>query len=139
MVGVMSRATLFALLYMWSGMTSAENLPDPTRPPAILETTGVAHERPSSGLQSVFISVNRRAAIIDGEMVELGKKHGDAKLIAVNEGNVVLQGAQGRQVLSLFPGVKISRDDTVPDASLAEPEKTSIKPKKKPIARKEKK
>jgi hypothetical protein len=62
-------------------------------------------------LQSIIISRTRRAAIIDGETVELGKKHGDARLTEVNEGSVVLQGAQGRQVLTLFPNVNIVKKE----------------------------
>ena len=50
--------------------------------------------RPSSGLQSTIISISRRAAIIDGKTVELWAKHGNARLIEVNEGSVVLQGAE---------------------------------------------
>lgn len=92
---------------------TAEELPDPTRPPAslaasvIAPASGVAANQPA-GLQSIIISKNRRAAIIDGETVELGGKHGDAKLIEVNEGRVVLRSAQGRQVMTLFPDVKIT-------------------------------
>lgn len=138
-VGAAMRQFIIAVLCLLSSaFCYAEDLPDPTRPPAVLQTAGVMQEKPSSGLQSVLISVNHRAAIIDGEMVELGKKHGDAKLIEVNEGSVVLQGAQGRQVLSLFPGVKISRNDVDLDIPLVKPKKSAIKRKKKPATLKEK-
>jgi hypothetical protein len=99
----------------------AEELADPTKPPASLSapasvTGEVAVVKPA-GLQSILISKQRRAAIIDGETVELGGIHGAAKLIEVNEGNVVLRSAQGRQVLSLFPDVsKISRKELVRSA-----------------------
>lgn len=93
----------------------AEELADPTRPPAALaEPVAGAVQKASevpSGLQSIIISKTRRAAIIDGETVELGKRHGDARLIEVNEGGVVLQGTQGRQVLTLFPNVNISKKE----------------------------
>jgi MSHA biogenesis protein MshK len=93
----------------------AEELADPTRPPAALaEPVAGAVQKASevpSGLQSIIISKTRRAAIIDGETVELGKRHGDARLIEVNEGSVVLQGTQGRQVLTLFPNVNISKKE----------------------------
>ena len=88
----------------------AEELPDPTRPPARFVAPapgGEAVPDQPPGLQSVIISKTRRAAIINGETVELGGKYGDAKLIEVNEGNVVLRSAQGRQVMTLFPDVKI--------------------------------
>lgn len=89
----------------------AEELLDPTRPPVSLAVpvpaSGVA-ATPPTGLQSIIISKTRRTAIIDGESVELGSNYGDAKLIEVNEGSVILQSKQGRQVLTLFPDVMIT-------------------------------
>ena len=39
--------------------------------------------------------------------MELGGKYGNAKLVEVNERGVVLLGKQGKQVMSLFPGVQL--------------------------------
>ncbi len=93
----------------------AEDLPDPTRPPpGIAATSGTATAResaPSSGLRSIIISGTRRAAIIDGKTVELGGQLGRARLVEVNAGSVVLQRGNTRQVLTLFPGVKITRNE----------------------------
>jgi MSHA biogenesis protein MshK len=93
----------------------AENLPDPTRPPGdVITATGAGHGRgveSSSGLRSIIISDTRRAAIIDGKTVELGGRLGNARLVEVNPGSVVLQRGNNRQVLSLFPGVKISHQE----------------------------
>ena len=90
----------------------AEELPDPTLPPASISApvavSGVAAVNQPAGLQSILIGKHRRAAIIDGQTVELGGKHNNATLVEVNAGNVVLRTAQGRQVLSLFPDVKIT-------------------------------
>jgi len=105
------RLTFLIAAILSSAGTVAGELVDPTRPPpdiaAPVVAAGGAAERQPAGLQSVIISSTRRAAIIGGETVELGGKYGDAKLIEVNEGNVVLRGAQGRQVLTLFPDVKM--------------------------------
>ena len=98
----------------------AEDLPDPTRPPASIFApvggTGMAHEMPAEnharGLHTIIISATRRAAIIDGQTVELGEEHGGARLIEVNEGGVVLERGQSRQVLPLFPNIKIIRKKT---------------------------
>lgn len=89
----------------------AGELPDPTRLPAIIGAPadkGQGKNR-APALRSVILSKARRAAIIDGETVELGGRFGEAKLVEVNEGHVVLLGAQGRQVLALFPGVMIKK------------------------------
>lgn len=98
-------AYMLCLLFPVHGY--AEELPDPTRPPTSITLPAPIAGSPPTGLQSIIISQSRRAAIIDGETVELGGKHGDATLIEVGENGVVLQGAQGRQVLTLFPDVKI--------------------------------
>ncbi|TAN76313.1 MAG: hypothetical protein EPN14_08060 [Gallionella sp.] len=104
-----SGVQLSVLCLLFSAFCHAEELPDPTRLPAIIGAPAAAAQAEMPGLQSIIISKARRAAIIDGETVELGGRHGDAKLVGVNEGSVVLQGAQGRQVLALFPGVKITQ------------------------------
>jgi MSHA biogenesis protein MshK len=89
---------------------AVETLPDPTRPPPEIARPAAAEQAAGSGLQSVIIAPGRRAAIINGQTVELGGKYENARLIEVTERGVVLRGPQGRQVLELFPGVEISKD-----------------------------
>ena len=118
--------SVFCLLISVLSPLHAEDLPDPTRPPASIFAPAAgagreATENQSSGLHTIIISETRRAAIIDGQTVELGGEHGDARLIEVNEGGVVLQRAQSRQVLTLFPDVKITQKET-PDKESAEKE-----------------
>jgi MSHA biogenesis protein MshK len=95
----------------------AEVLLDPTRIPAEISAppaAGGEAAAPDSGLQSVIIAPGRRVAIINGRTVELGGKYGDARLIEVNENSVVLRGPQGKQVLTLFPGVEIKKNMAQP-------------------------
>ncbi len=112
-VAATPRILISVLCLLSSVFCGAEELPDPTRPPASLAAPavapagGAAADQPA-GLQSIIISKTRRTAIIGGETVELGGKYGDAKLIEVNEGGIVLRGAQGRQVMTLFPDVKMT-------------------------------
>jgi len=132
-----SRWAVFVFSLMISVLSPlyAEDFPDPTRPPAgiIAPAAGAGAGRGEtehqSGLHSIIISETRRAAIIDGQTVELGGEHGGARLIEVNEGDVVLQRAQSRQVLTLFPGVKITRKETTEKES-ARPGKESAEPGK---------
>ncbi len=139
MVDGMMRA-LFALTIVLNAWTvNAAELPDPTRPPAsLMQAVDEAllgqkiTVTPSAGLQSTIISSTRRAAIIDGKTVELGAKHGEAQLIEVNEGNVVLQNGSVRQVLSLFPRVNMTRSalnikPTSPNSGLESKEVTAKK------------
>lgn len=136
--GLSKHSALLALMLPICAL--AEELPDPTRPPAAIMAPSAAGtiEAPATGLQSVIISGHRRAAIIDGETVELGGEHGEARLVEVNESSVVLKGPQGRQVLTLFPGVKItSREEAKAKPPVAADKAKSGKHKAKPVARKE--
>lgn len=99
----------------------AEELVDPTRPPASIAAPVAEADVviPPAGLQSIIISKKRRAAIIDGQTVELGGRVGEAKLIEVNTASVVLRTKQGSQVLKLFPDVIItSSKSNVPAAQI---------------------
>ena len=132
-VGAAAPQLIVAVFCLLSSVVcSAEDLPDPTRPPSGIFAPaggggadaglGAWRERAqshSSGLHTIIISETRRAAIIDGETVELGDEHSGARLIEVNEGGVVLQRAQSRQVLTLFPDVKINQKKT-PDQESGE-------------------
>jgi hypothetical protein len=105
---------------------AAEPLPDPTRPAIDLGvgTGGTAEAAPveavPQGLQSTIISPHYRAAIINGETVRLGGLSGDSRLIEVREGSVVLQNAQGRRVMELFPKVRIKMIEAAPQPSGAQ-------------------
>ena len=107
------------LLSLTQVAAMAESLPDPTRPSIDLNSTGagVAGEAlpvevVPRGLQSIIISPQYRAAIINGETVKLGDKSGDSTLVEVRENSVVLQNAHGRRVLELFPKVSIKQNES---------------------------
>ena len=129
-VAAASRWAVSVLCILSSALCHAVDLPDPTRPPASIrwggdagsagmEAESVTGSR-TAGLQSTIISRTRRAAIIDGKTVELGEKHGDARLIQVNEGSVVLQSGQTLQVLRLFPDVRKSLSENKSSNKLPE-------------------
>jgi MSHA biogenesis protein MshK len=111
---------LAALLLCAPQIAAAEALPDPTLPAIDLNSSGtgsaadaVPDDAVPRGLQSVIISPQYRAAIINGETVSLGGKYGDSRLVEVRENSVVLQNAQGKRVLELFPKVSIRKNETV--------------------------
>ncbi len=100
---------------------SAQSLADPTRPAIAslysdAKSSGNAvgsHTAPpavlaNKGLQTIIISPNRRAAMINGQVLELGEKSGAVTLLEVNEHEVVLQSANGKKVLQLFPSVEMT-------------------------------
>lgn len=121
------RILLTVLLLCAPQIATAELLPDPTRPSIDLNSSGAAgaaeavpDETVPRGLQSTIISPKYRAAIINGETVSLGGKYGDSRLVEVRENSVVLQNAQGRRVLELFPKVNIRKNEAVQTESNAQ-------------------
>jgi hypothetical protein len=112
---------LAACLLCLPQFAGAEVLPDPTRPSIDLNSSGagseadvVPEEPVQRGLQSVIISPQYRAAIINGVTVLEGGKYGDSRLVEVRESSVVLQNAQGRRVVELFPKVSITKNRMAP-------------------------
>jgi MSHA biogenesis protein MshK len=85
----------------------AQDLADPTRPPASILHPGLA-EAQSAGpvLQSILISANRKIAIIDGQTIRLNGKFGDQTLIRIGESEVTLKRGKQLQTLSLHPDLR---------------------------------
>ncbi len=84
----------------------AQILTDPTRPAQgayTAESTDNAAVGPV--LQSVMITPTARTAIIGGQAVKLGAKYGDARIIKITEGEVVLRSSSGTETLKMYPGV----------------------------------
>jgi MSHA biogenesis protein MshK len=116
---------LAGMLVLGMSAAQAGELRDPTRPPAALYQGKGTAVSSAPQLQSVMISPQRRAAIINGQTVELGDTYGGARLIRVGESEVVLKDGGSVQVLKLFPFVdKRERQDAPP----ALPGKTESKP-----------
>jgi MSHA biogenesis protein MshK len=118
------RILLTVLLLSVPQLAAADPLPDPTLPAIDLNSSGagsakdvVPDEPVSRGLQSIIISPQYSAAIINGETVRLGDKSGDSRLVEVRESSVVLQNAQGRRVVELFPKVNIKKNEAAPQES----------------------
>ena len=84
-----------------------EVMRDPTRPPAALFAPQ-EREPVDVGpvLQSVSLASGRRSAIISGQRVKLGSKIGEARVISINETEVVLKTGNSLQKLKLFPDVE---------------------------------
>lgn len=89
---------------------------DPTRPPASLQLPDPASgidgaataEAAGSGLQSIiFRKGTPSIAIIHGQVVNVGGRVGDARLVSLTESSATLQGPSGKEVLHLTPAVEI--------------------------------
>lgn len=110
------RIHFFMLLLLLPGVVLGQAMSDPTRPPfslgevgeqagSVAKTVNPVAQR--KGLLSVIISTERCAAIIDGKMIRLGEKYGDATLVEIKPQGVVLQGKLGLRYMELFPGVGV--------------------------------
>jgi len=102
-------AAMAAVLLVLGIDCGAQILSDPTRPPAGINAPDAADGAAARGpvLQSVKISPTERSAIIGGEIVKLGAKYGDARVIRITENEVVLRSATGTEILRMYPGVEI--------------------------------
>jgi len=97
---------IFAFCLLPSAV-AAESLPDPTRPPTSLNV-GNQDVTKFSGpvLQSVMISTGRKIAIISGQTVRVGENFGNAQVVKISEGEVVLRSGKDLQILKLFPNIE---------------------------------
>lgn len=109
---------VFALaLLTVSCFSFAEDLTDPTRPPEIFLRQQKEKEindkmgNPNGEtpkvetipvLQSILLSNTKKAAMINGQFVQLGQKIGDATVTQILPTKVVLKSGSTTQVLSLF-------------------------------------
>lgn len=101
-----AKRLLSVVLGVFSGVAGAQGLPDPTRPPAIVETEATATTLAPSGLQSIIHRENGKSgAVINGTYVEPGGKVGDATLTQINEDSVELRSPSGRETMYLTPGI----------------------------------
>ena len=79
---------------------------DPTRPPAAFTEAPAGALPTPPVLQSVIIGKATRAAIIDGERVEIGGRFRDAKVVSITEDEVVLSDGTATQTLKMYPDVE---------------------------------
>lgn len=132
-------ALLMGTMCMSGASAWAQITVDPTRPPTLVAVPAPEGAAPANQLQSVMISPTRRAAIINGSLVELGAKYGDAVLMRVAEDEVVLRSGSSQQVLKLHPAVE--RVDAArvkpaaPAAAKSPPGKAKAKAKSKAEAK----
>lgn len=104
----MSLAGLLGWLLLAAASASAASFADPTSPYAGGAAT------PTSGLQSVLISGQRRLAVIDGRRVMVGDRVGQAVVTDIQPYRVVLR--RGGQTVTLkLQSQAIKYNNRVPD------------------------
>lgn len=103
----MPRQLLAVLLLVCAG-AGAQALDDPTRPPASLVAPSQA--KPATlgkpQLQSILVASQaggRRLAVIDGQIVRVGSKVGDAVVLEIRDTVVVVQRGKRQETFRLYP------------------------------------
>jgi len=111
-----ARTLLVLILAAVSAGATAQEMSDPTRPPALLAPDTGGNISAAPLLQSVIITPTRRSAIIDGQHVQLGGKYGDARVVKITDSEVVLRSAGSDETLRMYPDVEIRpvKPPTVP-------------------------
>lgn len=100
--------SLLALLSVWLLTGAAQELVDPTRPPAAL-LTPIQDIKVKGPLQvtAIFIYPTRRIAIINDHLAQVGDQVGSYTIINIQRDTVELKGVQDKSmVLNLVTDVK---------------------------------
>ncbi len=85
---------------------SPAGLSDPTRPPSAGAFGDAQDDAPAGRqLQSVLFSGGRKLAIIDGTVVRLGGRLGEARVVSISETAVTLRTGNETEVLKLYPAI----------------------------------
>jgi len=84
---------------------------DPTRPPSAVSAAPNAEKGvPNRALQSVLIAPGRSVAVIDGQLVHVGSRLGNALVVKIDEWGVVLRGGGTTETLKELVGKRIMTD-----------------------------
>lgn len=102
---------LLACLSLVPALALAQQLPDPTRPPAAAMPLAPGAELPppvptGPVLQAVMLAYRtpqESRAVISGATVRVGDKVGDATVARIAANSVVLRTGRKEQVLQLYP------------------------------------
>jgi hypothetical protein len=95
-----------AAIAAFAPAAGAQALSDPTRPPPEFMGPGAIVADTTGSLQSILISAERKAAVINGQLVPLGGMYGQQQLVAITPTEVTLRSEQSVEVLKLYPSVE---------------------------------
>lgn len=100
--------TIIALLAFvsFAALAAGPQLRDPTRPPDAMAADSdgeIGHFR----LDMVMRPVKGKAlAVINGQQLKLGEEIDGVKVVDIRDGSVTLRGADGKETVTLSPGVE---------------------------------
>jgi hypothetical protein len=97
------------VLLAGAGLSSAvwaQGLSDPTRP--AVSPTGAAADGTqddAAGVNLLLTTATRKYALVGGELLAPGQTGSQGKLVEIRPNGVVVQTANGRETLNMYPGV----------------------------------
>jgi len=98
--------TLGLALTLGAQQALAKGLSAPTRPAWI----GAAHaSEPAATAQVVIVSKDRSQATINGQIVNLGGRYGNATLVRITDEEIVLERPKGTETIRLYSSVQRKR------------------------------
>lgn len=98
-------ATVCAALAAPSGVLG-QGLRDPMQPPGMAQARAGASRPASTGLQAIVTSPQRKLALIDGRLLELGDATRQGELVGVTDSSAVLRRGGRRDVVLMHPEVE---------------------------------
>jgi MSHA biogenesis protein MshK len=95
--------TLGLALMLGAQQAFAQGLSDPTRPPWV---GGADATEQAAAAQIVIVSKDRSQATINGQIVNLGGRYGNATLVRITDEEIVLQRGKGTETIRLHSSVQ---------------------------------
>jgi hypothetical protein len=81
-------------------------MPDPTRP-AIAPASAATDD--ASGVHLLLVNPTRKYALVGGDLLSTGQTGSQGKLLEIRSNEVLVQSENGRETLSMSPGVVVKR------------------------------
>ena len=100
-----TRMMALVLVGIWAAPALAEVLPDPTARP-VTAASEPGETRPANALTAIKLSRKQKIAVIDGQEVMVGGRYQDARVVRINENEVVLRRGREVTVLKLYPDLE---------------------------------
>lgn len=96
--------TLGLALVLAGPQALAQGLSDPTRPPWVGAASGVS--APDAAGYIVIVSKDRRQATINGQIVDVGGRYGNATLVRITDEEIVLERPKGTETIRFYSSVQ---------------------------------
>lgn len=118
----LARLITLCLLSFVTTHVTAEDLRDPTQLPSTFSPMASTEEVGTSGpvLQSIILSDAMRAAIINGQKINLGEDYAQSTLVGLTENSATLKAADGKKQVLKMPHISFGikqRPDNASDLS----------------------